>query len=170
MSYCAVFVVSGVAEELLLILEGIGMKPWICSPRACMRVCMYASTRTLYSSLCFLLSQVSHFRCKTHRKKQIISRLPSAFSSPWTTTCRFPQYNVLFPPKQRVVFFKTTCRFLQNNVSFSPKQRVVFSKTTCRFIIKFAAFLSCSFGEQNALVSPTRMHPNFIEKTAFPGC
>ena len=26
-SYCAVFVVSGVAEELLLMLEGIGMKP-----------------------------------------------------------------------------------------------------------------------------------------------
>ena len=27
LSYCAVFVVSGVAEELLLMLEGIGMNP-----------------------------------------------------------------------------------------------------------------------------------------------
>ena len=139
---------SGVAEELLLILEGIGMKPWICSPRACMRVCMYASTRTPHSSLCFLLSQVSHFCCKTHRKKQTISRLPSALSSHW----------------------KTTCRFLQNHVSFYSKQRVVFLKTTCRFVSKFASFTPCSFGDQNALLSLTKMHPNFAEKRHFRRC
>ena len=113
-----------------------------------MRVCMYAPTRTPYSSLCFLLSQVSHLRCKMHRKNQTISRLPSAFSSSW----------------------KTTCCFLQNIVLFFLKHRIVFFKTSCRFIIKSAAFLSCSFGEQNTLVVLTKMHPNFIEKTAFPGC
>ena len=131
---------SGVAEELLLILEGIGMKPWICSPRACMRVCMYASTRTPHSSLCFLLSQVSQLRCKTHRKKHIFRRLTYDFSSPWKTTCRFLQNNVSFSSKQRVVFFKTTCRFPQNNVSFSSKQRVVFFKTTCRFLQNNVSF------------------------------
>ena len=87
-----------------------GRTPWICSPRAYMRVCMYAPTRTLYSSLCFLLSQVSHLRCKMHRKNQTISRLPSAFSSSWKTTC---------------CFFKTSCCFLQNIVLFSSKHRVV---------------------------------------------
>ena len=121
-----------------------GRTPWICSPRAYMRVCMYAPTRPPYSSLCFLLSQVSQLRCKTHRKKHIFRRLTYDFSSPWKTTCRFPQNNVSFSSKQRVVFFKTTCRFPQNNVSFSSKQRVVFFKTTCRFITKFASFSPCS--------------------------
>lgn len=120
-----------------------------------MRVCMYAPTRTPYGSLYFLLSQVSHLRCKTHRKNQTISRLPSAFSSSWKTTC---------------CFFNTSCCFLQNIVLFFLKHRIVFFKTSYRFIIKSAAFLSCSFGEQNTLVVLTKMHPNFIEKTAFPGC
>ena len=79
---------------------------------------------------------------------------------------------LLFLPfgKQRVVFSKTTCRFLQNNVSFSSKQRVVSLKTTCYFMIKFAFFAPCSFGGQNALVSPIKMYPNFAEKRPFWGC